>query len=249
MAATLRDQEVATRELEAEVRMLEANLGLTAEAAAITIKLFADEEYRSHLSQIADHAAQLSDRLAQYGSNHPLVSDSRRVKAQAEDAAAARALALTGLEHPALASLDFAPDGPRAALLAELVEKNLTYSGASERLQALRAQYEVEGAALTEMAQAAARLQDLQRDFSVAEAIFASAIARNETTKSDVYASYPLVQVLENPSLPDRPSSPNRTLAFAAGVAATLMMLVGLILAWSRLFIIGAVIRKTTTVS
>ena len=249
LATILREQEVAVRELAAEVRVLETSLGLTAETAAVTIKLFADEEYRSHLSQIADHAATLSDRLAQYGDSHPLVADSRRVKAQAEGAAAARALVLTGLERNALRTLDFAPDGQRAVLLAELVATNAAYTGASERLEALRTQHGTQTAAVGQMAQSAARLQDLQRDFSVAEAIFASAIARSETTKSDVYASYPLVQVLENPSLPERPSSPNRKLAFAAGVAATLMMLVGLVLAWSRQFIIGVIIRKTTTVS
>jgi len=249
LAAMLRDQDVAVTELAAEVRVLEGSLGLSAETAAVTIKLFADEEYRGHLSQIADHAAVLSDRLADYGASHPLVDDSRRAKAQAEDAAAQRAWALTGLERSALSRLDLAPDGQRATLLAKLVATNATFLGASVRLRALQAQYEAESAARARMARSAARLQDLQRDFSVAEAIFASAIARSETTKSDIYASYPLVQVLENPSLPDRPSSPNRKLAIAAGVAGTLMMLVGLFLAWSRMFIIGFVIRKVTTVS
>lgn len=249
LSATLGDQQVAVRELAAELRVLEGNLGLTAETAALTIKLFADEEYRSLLSQIAEHAARLSDRMAQYGANHPLVEDSLRVKAQAEDAAAARAWVLTGLTRTTLASLDFAPDGQRAALLAELVATNATYIGASERLQGLQSQYAEDGAELAQLAQSAARLQDLQRDFSVAEAIFASAIARSETTKADVYASYPLVQVLENPSLPDRPSSPNRKLAFAAGLAGTMMMLMGLFLAWSRMFIISLVIRKVTTAS
>ena len=68
----------------------------------------------------------------------------------------------------------------------------------------------------------------------MAEAVFASAIARTESSKNDVYASYPLIQVLENPSLPDAPSSPRRKLAIAAGVAATLMLLIGLTLAWIR---------------
>ena len=85
-------------------------------------------------------------------------------------------------------------------------------------------------------------MQDLQRDFSVAEAVFATAIARTQSTKSDVYASYPLVQVLENPSLPDRPSSPNRKLAIAAGGAATLMMLMGLLMGWMRSAVIGRLI-------
>ena len=72
--------------------------------------------------------------------------------------------------------------------------------------------------------------------------MFATAIARTQSTKSDVYASYPLVQVLENPSLPDRPSSPNRKLAIAAGGAATIMMLLGLTLGWIRSALIGRLV-------
>ena len=110
----------------------------------------------------------------------------------------------------------------------------------------MHAQLAAQSARLAELAPAAAQLQDLQRDFSVAEAVFASAIARAQTTKSDVYASYPLVQVLENPSLPENPSSPNRKLAVVAGAAATMMMLFGLMLAWTRSAIIKTLVKKTT---
>ena len=80
----------------------------------------------------------------------------------------------------------------------------------------------------------ATRLKDLQRDFAVAEAVFASAIARGQTSRSDRFASYPLVQVLEDPSLPEHPSSPRRKLAIAAGGAATIFLIIGLSLGWLR---------------
>ena len=87
-------------------------------------------------------------------------------------------------------------------------------------------------------------MQDLERDFSVAEALFASAIARAQSSKSDVYASYPLVQVLENPSLPAKPSSPNRKLAIMAGIAATLMLLTSLAMGWIRIALISRLMNK-----
>ena len=80
----------------------------------------------------------------------------------------------------------------------------------------------------------AARLEDLQRDFSVAEAVFASAMARTQTNKADLFASYPLVQVLADPSLPDAPSSPKRKLALAAGIAANFFLFIGLLMGWMR---------------
>lgn len=129
-------------------------------------------------------------------------------------------------------------------MLAELVRNQVELGAAEQELATLQDQFAAGQAEIAGLAQAASDLQDLERDFSVAEAIFASAIARAKTGKSDVYASYPLVQVLENPSLPVRPSSPNRKLAFLAGIAATLMLLFGLSLGWIRLALISWLVNK-----
>ncbi|MEP1942566.1 MAG: hypothetical protein ABJJ03_05590, partial [Sulfitobacter sp.] len=72
----------------------------------------------------------------------------------------------------------------------------------------------------------------------------ASAIARSEASKSDIYASYPLVQVLEDPSLPKKPSSPNRKLVVLAGAAATVMLMIGLSLGWIRSALISKLLAK-----
>ena len=42
------------------------------------------------------------------------------------------------------------------------------------------------------------------------------------------------MQVLEDPALPQKPSSPRRMLAIAAGAAATLFLCIGLGLSWVR---------------
>lgn len=249
LEAEIGNQQTIVMEQQAAVAALETSLGISVDGAATTLKLFADDEYRQLIDQAAIHAATLADASAQYGGNHPKVQEARNAKTQAENASVMRALMLTELSKPALADLDIAPSGERAALLAELVERHALYLGAVEQREAMQTQLDGQSARLDQMAAAAAQLQDLQRDFSVAEAIFASAIARAQSTKSDVYASYPLVQVLENPSLPDAPSSPNRKLAMAAGFAATLMMLVGLVLGWTRSAIIQTLIKKTTSAS
>ncbi|MBD3624763.1 MAG: hypothetical protein HUJ24_05165, partial [Rhodobacteraceae bacterium] len=82
------------------------------------------------------------------------------------------------------------------------------------------------------------------RDCAVAGAVFASAMARSQTSQVELFASYPLVQVLENPSLPEQPSSPKRKLAVAAGLAATLFLLMGLTLGWIRQPVIDRLLAK-----
>ncbi|MCG3268374.1 hypothetical protein [Yoonia sp. I 8.24] len=244
LEAQVRAQEAVVSEKRASVRMLEQNLGIQAGIAATTLKLFANEEYTNLIAEAAVQAATFAEATAHYGAQHPTVTDARRSQHQAQEAAAVHAAVLTGLDITQISNLDLAPDGARAALLSQLVDMNASYAGAADQLATLRTQLAAEVDRLASIAPAAAKLQDLQRDFSVAEAVFASAIARTQTTKSDVYASYPLVQTLENPSLPDAPSSPNRNLALAAGVAATFMMLMGLALGWMRLAIINRLLSK-----
>ena len=118
-----------------------------------------------------------------------------------------------GTTADAVAALDLAQPGARAELLAELVREEAARQGLLSERDTVARRLDAETARLNKLAPVAARLEDMQRDFSVAEAVFASAIARSQSSKADIYASYPLVQVLENPSLPDRPTSPNRKLA------------------------------------
>lgn len=243
----VRDLDAALGEKRESVAALELTLGLSAGAAAATLKLFADAEFAALTREAADHAARLAKARASFGESHPRVQDARSAHGSASDAMLTRAGIVTGLPRAALAALDLAPDGARAELLARLVRMEAERAGAERQHSQLSARLKAELAQQKRLAGPAARLQDLQRDFAVAEAVFASAIARTQSTKSDIYASYPLVQVLENPSLPEKPSSPNRKLALAAGAAATLMMLLGLLLGWMRGALIGRLLARPGT--
>ena len=234
----------ALSERRASLLALEAQLGLDAKAAAATLKLFADSGYLAVIDEKARHEVALSDANARYGSQHPKVQEARKARDGAVGIALRLAMSVTGMDAATLAALDLAPDGARAELLSDLVLKQVELSAAETELATLSAQFKDGQAEIDQLSGAASDLQDLERDFSVAEAIFASAIARSQTGKSDVYASYPLVQVLENPSLPDRPSSPNRKLAFLAGIAATMMLFFGLSLGWIRLALISRLLKK-----
>ncbi len=226
------------------VQALEGALGLSSNLAAVTLKLFADAEFVSLNAERAKLAAELADVGSQFGRNHPKVQARRLSYEAAQTGAVNRARQVTGMNEEQLAGLDFAPDGARAELLARLVQQEAERAGMQRQFDVQKAQLEKQRRLITQLAAPAAKLQDLQRDFTVAEAVFASAIARSQTSKSDVYASYPLVQILENPSLPEKPTSPNRKIAVAAGIAATFCMLVGLVLGWIRLALITKLRRK-----
>jgi uncharacterized protein involved in exopolysaccharide biosynthesis len=240
----VRNSRATLSEKEAAVLGLSTQLGLTAVSAALTLKLFADGGYLALMTEAATFSAALADANSRYGSQHPKVVEARKSRNTANAAAAARARMITGQDDAVLEGLDLAPQGARADLLAQLVRMETDRAGRSQLLNTLTTQLANGAEDLARNAIAAAQLQDLERDFSVSEAVFASAIARAQSTKSDVFASYPLVQVLENPSRPTDPSSPNRKLAIAAGIAATFMLLFSLSLGWIRIALIGRLLEK-----
>lgn len=228
----------------AAIKELESQLNADVAIAAVTLKLFADRSYLELLEEISRFEAALAEANAHYGNLHPKVLAARQSRDTALAAARRLGETITGLDTVQFLQLDLAPHGVRADLLAQLIRMDAERSGAQEELSTLQSQLRTSQADLAAKAMAAAELQDLERDFSVAEAIFASAIARAQSSKADVYASYPLVQVLENPSLPDQPSSPNRKLALVAGVAATMMLILGLAMGWVRLALIGRLLNQ-----
>jgi uncharacterized protein involved in exopolysaccharide biosynthesis len=94
-------------------------------------------------------------------------------------------------------------------------------------------------------ARESAVLDRLQREFDLAEAIFTSAAARLEASKADVFASYPVLQLLTKPSLPIDIHSPNKQLGLAAGLLGFLFVTSGVTVLCNRRHIIKAVLKRS----
>ena len=223
----------------AAVAELQLRLGLDPASAAAVLRLNTDSTYLALLDSLAEAETELVQARSQYGAQHPQVRKARAAMSSARAEAAARGAALG-----VTAALEQALDGGRAELMTDLVRQDSERAGLEAELAALEALLTAQRARLDSLGPDAARLEDLQRDFDVAEAVFASAIARTQSSKADVYASYPLVQVLEDPTLPDRPTSPRDKLAIAAGGAASMLLLFALSLGWIRRKIITSLIRE-----
>ncbi|MEQ8654421.1 MAG: hypothetical protein RIC87_18280 [Kiloniellales bacterium] len=239
------------RNLEAEltlrqgsVEALERALGVTPAMAAAALKLHADPEYQALSSEMSERASTLAVARAQYGPKHPTLLDAKDAYAGSKGRAFARAEAVTGLSRDTLVNkIALSHQGERAEILAKLVTLTAERDGLEAEYAALFVRHQALRERVLALIEASSRLDDLQRDYQVAEAVFASALARNDTSKSDVYASYPLVQVLERPSLPDSPSSPKVIMAMGAGVAASAFLLIALVLAWIRRSLVDRLLK------
>lgn len=226
------------------VASLETTLGLPAQKAALVLNLYSDNRYLTFAADASEKSTVLAEMKSQYGSRHPRVLEAQAHYDLAQHTLVSIAVARTGLSRAEVVGLEMSQRGDRTALLADLVRSEAERQGADAEYRTLYERCMKEREKLEVIAPMAARLEDLQRDFRVSEAVFTSAIARGQSTKVDVYASYPLVQVLEAPSLPLNPSSPRRMLTIAAGVAATFCVLIALSLGWARFSMINWLIAR-----
>ncbi|WP_236545311.1 GumC family protein [Tropicimonas marinistellae] len=247
LRVTLAEMSSEVTEKVRAAQALQLTLGITPADAAATLKLHADMEFNHIIEEMSQHAAALAEAEGRYGIRHPALKAARESHEATRERALVKAAVVTGLPRDAVSRLDLSPIGGRAELLAKLVQLDSERSGKQAELAELEQRFAEAEAKVMDLIEPAAQLEDLQRDFSVAEAVFASTSARSQTSKVDLFASYPLVQVLENPSLPEEPSSPRRKLAIAAGVAATLILVFGLFLGWIRRPLIGKLLAEGST--
>lgn len=244
LQGAIQEVEADLRHSEDAVTALTAELDIGVEMAALTLKLQANANFRGLALAVSEQAALLAIAKGHYGADHPLVRSAvaaydGALRTLLLDAALATGKSYDVLQEDVRLLLDTDSSG----LLVELLQLNTEKRAQLAAFRSYVVTLADTRAQLAIMAPYAATLDDLERDYQVAEAVFASAMARMETTKSDVYASYPLVQVLEDASLPRAPSSPNRTVAIAAGIGASMMFLIALTLAWIRRPIIAKILN------
>ena len=220
-------------------------IGLSHDDAAEALLLAADPAFLALADAHAQQETLLSQTAYKFGENHP-----HRIKAEREhhgltDEIAARAHRFADVHRAkALRYARMLSSAEYSGLLKSAIEEHAAYAAARERSEKLALTLEAERARLKELSVAAAKLDDLNRAHQVAEAVFRSAMARIDTNKTDLFASYPLVQTVEAPFTPGKPSSPMLALGLVGAVAATVFYLMGLALACLRLPILNALSKS-----
>ncbi len=230
-----RERRVLLAESGAAASRLSKTLSISLPQARRAMQMKADPEFQELLRRYAAATGERSERSGTLGDAHGAMEELAAERASLEVDIAARGAALTGLSGKrVLAFADLAVSDTRERLFASLSERDSNHSGNGAALSELRRQIAAQSADTEEQVEQAARLADLMRDLRVAEAVFSSALAQLDTNKSDPFASYPLVQTLEAPSLPRSTSAPSPLLIIAGAFAATILIIIGFLLLWLR---------------
>lgn len=227
-----------------EVMRLSRILGISADEAMDILTLVSDSAFQSLIEAHSSATTTRSELADMFGPNHPDVISATQELSGLNKGLFDRGRLLIGFED--FASLDrayYTSKGERSSLIAKLVEAAVSLAGVQKRRDAMREQLKNTQLRVEELAVPATELDGLLRDHQVAETVFASALARIDTNRTDVFASYPLTQTVEVPALPGSPSTPSKKFIALGTIAGMLFYAIGLALLWIRLPIIRALLK------
>jgi uncharacterized protein involved in exopolysaccharide biosynthesis len=221
--------------LNSEQEVLVARIGIAPNQAAIALKIASDPSNAKLISEFSEARALYQKNAPRLGPENPIFIETKRhIQGVAAELSRVAQLSEVHSESELRSLLMLASGTQQAEFFKTLVQNESLIQGRRSEIQALENELEQLSANVQSMSASAAQLEDLKRDHLVAEAVFTSALARLDTNKVDIYASYPMVQTLAQPDLPYAPSSPNYLLIIAAALAASLISTIGWGLAWVR---------------
>lgn len=229
----LSDLEGELQRVEREHSSLVERLGLTATEANAALKIASSSSVQKALVEFSDAQSLQAGDAERFGDRHParMSSISRFAAARGE---LDRQLMLLGLGSSAQLSnvLVAVNGGQRAELMQMLVRTEALAAGKRREISSLRDESLRLDKDVEHLSTAAARLEDLKKDQIVADAVLSSAMARINASRSDIYGSYPIVQVVAAPDRTEYLAQPRLFFAALGGLSGTLFACLAWMLAW-----------------
>lgn len=229
-----------------ETARLSALLDLSPEHAAKVMLLQSDTLFQSLYASLSEAENRRAELAEIYGPNHPELRAVSEEKAGFQEALTAQGQAILGFQHfDSIGAGQYTANTERGQLVSGLVRAATSYAGSEQKLASLNTQQRETTARVAMLAEPAAELDALLRDHQISETVFASALARIDTNRTDMFASYPLTQTVEMPDLPRSPVTPSKKLMAFVSLGVIFLYTMGLVLLWIRLPIIRLLLKTT----
>jgi len=228
------------KQIVGRLKDLSSNLNLSVQEAADALVLQSDLLFRQYAADYSRINGELINLQAKFLPANPTVVDKQAEKKEAFSALMQRAESL--LKRPIspafLDQLNLNPsssdDINRASLMQELISLQAQRQGLQSQVQELEEQIGSLENRASSLSQQESTLAELQRNVKIAEAVFSSTMTKLDLSTSNIFASYPQIQVVNQPVLPEKPSSPNIIFALLGTSAGSLFLTTGLFLLWWR---------------
>ncbi|MGI0480114.1 GumC family protein [Geminocystis sp. CENA526] len=229
-----------TSQSEATLKQLSETLQTSSPEASDSLTLQSDQEFQNSLKEYTQITLELEALKESRGENYPDVLELKDKQQTALNIFLKRGESLLGksLDQNSLQNLNLDNTSGLGIKRGELYQKIVTleseHKGFVGQLEALNQQIKELEARLTVLVDKARTLDSLLKEVQIAEAIFTSTLAKVDLGKSDPFGSFPLLQLIEEPSLPEDPTSPKTKLVIIGAGLGSILVTFGLTILWWR---------------
>jgi uncharacterized protein involved in exopolysaccharide biosynthesis len=211
---------------------LSSTLNLSPKLAADAFVLQSDPQFQLNLKDYSDSTATLTLLSPKLGENHPTFVQEASKQRAARSALMERSASLLGapLSPTDLARINLLSTDSgtgKAGLFRDLIALQADRQGLTAQTQELEAQINTLETRLQDLTFKSSKLDSLKRDTQIAEAVFASTLARLDLSKSDIFTAYPLLQIIVQPGLAELPVSPQPRFAYLGAILGSVLVTTG----------------------
>jgi uncharacterized protein involved in exopolysaccharide biosynthesis len=218
-----------------EQQRLSRQMGVTPQEAGVALKLTGDPDLQKIMQEYVEAATQFATDDEKFGERHPqrLASSTRRNAVLLRLKGAVSRIAP---DHASLHDVERLASvvnmSARSDLYATLVRNDALLEGRRREFASLTTERNRLEADVLRLSPIAARLEELKKEQLVADAVLSSAMARLDSSKSDIYGSYPIVQVVAPPELIETAAQPRPLYAALGGISGSFFACLAWMLAW-----------------
>lgn len=240
LQAELIDAIAQYRQNNDSLQQLASTLRLSPQKAADALVLQTDQEFQKILVEYTDATTILTNLLPSRGVNYPDVVEARQKQRASLQALLQRGQKLLGIPVEQLSLERLILDNSngsgvkRGDLFVQLVKTNADLKGLEGQITTLQEQIDNLKAELNVLTEKESIHDNLDRNLQIAQAVFASTLTKIDLSKGDPFASFPMIQIIEEPTLPAEPSAPKPKLVMAGALVGSLFVTAGLTLLWWR---------------
>ena len=234
------EAEVQLKQVDASLKELSANLGMSVTAATDAFMLQSDPLFKQYSSDYSRINGELVNLQSKFQPKNPAVIDKQAEKDEALSALVQRGQSVlrkpilpTFLEQLSLNDAS-SSSSDKAVLFQELISLQTQKEGFRNRARELERQVENLESRLSSLSPQESTLANLQRNVEIAEAIFSSTMTKLDLSRSEIFAYYPQIQMITQPNIPEEPNSPKTLFVLIGSSMGSFFITTGLFLLWWR---------------
>ncbi len=197
----------------ARTQTLAQRLGLTPTTAFESLKLSQNKEYQSMRQKLTEVETALAANKGVFTADSPQLQSLLVQQRELQMALRQRLIAV--LPNPQGVDASFGGNPSRDGsvdLITQLIQAESDSQSLRQQADQLQRQISVLRSSLAAISTQQTELLDLQRQYDIAEGLYKGIVAQLEQAKITAFNSYPNVQVLDQPSVAPKPTSPKNSL-------------------------------------